>query len=100
MTLLPLRSAPAPDPSLWSTDDLDLAAFLVLRGHPIRRLDPPAAESRRCTAFFDASPALDACVAAWLSSEPVLDNVREYARVHYSVFRWMRSVLSAVGGRR
>jgi hypothetical protein len=86
---------------LWATSDLDLAAYLVLAGCPIHQIEPPAGHGprRHCLAVFKRSEDLIERVARWNSEDGVRGDLREYARIRHSVYRWARSVNEVGGGR-
>ena len=79
----------------YSTDNLDLAAWLVCQGFSLQRPDPPAQDSmRRLTRFvFHGSDALSEAVATWESGQPVPDtDLRRYISTKKDLYRRARSV--------
>ena len=87
-------------PNEYSTDNLDLAAWLVCQGFSLQRLDPPAPDStKRLTRFvFDHSDALSEAVATWDSGQPVRDtNLRRYISTKKDLYRRARHVAGSTG---
>ena len=85
----------------YSTESLDLAAWLVCQGFSLQRLDPPAPDSPRpLTRFvFDHTDALSEAVTAWDSGQPVRDtDLRRYIGVKRDLYRRARIVAQASGG--
>ena len=83
-----------------STDNLDLAAWLVCQGFSLQRLDPPAQDSlKRLTRFvFDHSDALSEAVTTWESGRPVRDtDLRRYIGVKKDLYRRARRVAGSEG---
>ncbi len=85
----------------YSTESLDLAAWLVCQGFSLQRLDPPAQDApKRLTRFvFDHSDALYEAVTTWESGQPVRDSdLRRYIDVKKGLYRRARIVAQASGG--
>ncbi len=79
----------AQDSTDYSTDSLDLAAWLVCHGFSLLRLQPPAQNStRRLTHFvFEHSEDLVTALDTWESGQPVRDtDLRRYIGVKKDLY--------------
>lgn len=84
----------------YSTDSLDLAAWLVCQGFPLQRLDPPSPSSPRPHArfIFPETDDLRDAVSAWESGQPVVGtDLRRYISVKKDLYRRARSVVAREG---
>ena len=82
----------------FTTESLDLAAWLVCQGFPLQRLDPPAQPaSTPLTGFvFESSEALAAAVTTWESGQPVRHaDLRRYISVKRDLYRRARRVATS-----
>ncbi len=88
-------------PQEYSTEHLDLAAWLVCRGFQLERLDPPDSSDPRPHArfVFPATDYLIEAVSAWESGQPVLGtDLHRYTSVKRDLYGRARSVVSRVAG--
>lgn len=90
-------------PEEYSTDSLDLAAWLVCQGLPLRRLDPPDASSSKAHArfVFPATDDVNEAVSAWKSGQPIHGtDLRRYVSVKKDLYARARRVVAREGGER
>ena len=85
----------------YSTESLDLAAWLVCQGFPLHRIDPPSRSNPKPHAsfVFPESEDLSEAVSTWESGQPILGtDLRRYISVKRDLYGRARSVVSHKAG--
>lgn len=86
-------------PQEYSTESLDLAAWLVCRAFQLERLDPPdSSDSKPHARFvFPATDDLDEAVSSWESGQPIVGtDLHRYTSVKRDLYGRARSVARGV----
>lgn len=81
----------------FATTDVDLAAFLQVRGFTVLRVDPPAQRPWLADFIFADSLSLMRSVALWGEDDADLQvDAKEFAKQRVRLYRWARSALDAI----
>lgn len=95
------RSHDLTHPKLYTTESLDLAAWLVSQGFPLHRLDPPSDPTTKpLTRFvFPNTDDLADAVSLWESGQPVIGtDLRRYVSVKKDLYRRARQLMNRAEG--
>ena len=87
----------------YSTENLDLAAWLVCQGFSLHRLHPPPTSAQRqLTRFvFPRTDELHSAISAWESGQPVLGtDLRRYITIKKDLYSRARRVVAREGASR
>lgn len=80
---------------MYSTTNLDEAAYLVAKGFILRRTEPPVTDDDLVTFTFQESDTLPEAVSAWENryANPVRVDAARFADARQDLYRRVREVL-------